>query len=96
MDRAYEAPINMEETKRKTIKDENIANMTIEERTQAYFDILKALGNNLGLTVAVPHGEDLILYDLWERKPLKLKINRGINIKKQDGEVTVEEFDRGK
>lgn len=96
MDRAYEAPINTEETKRKTIKEENIVNMTIEERTQVYFDILKALGNNLGLAVAVPHGEDLILYDSWGGKPLKLKINRGISIKKQDGEVTVEEFDRGK
>lgn len=95
MDRAYEAPIDMEETERKTIK-ENIAHMTIEDRVQLYFDIQKTLANNIGLTVAVPHGEDLILYDLWEGKPLKLKIYRGINVKKQDGEVTVEEFDRGK
>lgn len=94
MDRAYEAPINMEGTERKTIKEENIANMTMEDRAQLYFDIQRALANNLGLTVAVPHGEDLILYDLWEGKPLKLKINRGINIKKQDGKVTIEEFDR--
>ena len=70
--------------------------MTIEERVQLFFDVQNALVNDLGLAFPVKHGEDFPVYDLWERKLLKVKIDKGVNIKKQDGKVTVEEFDRGK
>lgn len=68
--------------------------MTIEERIQLFFDIQQTLVNDLGLAFPVKHGEDFPVYDLWERKLLKVKIDKGINIKKQDGKVTVETFDR--
>ena len=70
--------------------------MTIEERVQLFFDIQQTLANDLGLAFAVKHGEDFPLYDLWEEELLEVKINKGTNIKKQDGKVIVEEFDRGK
>ena len=68
--------------------------MTIEERIQLFFDIQQTLANDLGLAFPVKHGEDFPVYDLWEGKLLKIKIDKGVNIKKQDGKVTVEEFDR--
>lgn len=68
--------------------------MTIEERVQLFFDIQQTLANDLGLAFPVKHGEDFPLYDLWEGKLLDVKINKGVRIKKQDGKVTVEEFDR--
>ena len=68
--------------------------MTIVERVQLFFDIQQTLADDLGLTFAVKHGEDFPLYDLWEKELLEVKINKGATIKKQDGKVTVEEFDR--
>ena len=79
--------------KRKMRKGE-LTDMTIEERIQLFFDIQQTLANDLGLAFPVKHGEDFPVYDLWEGKLLKIKIDKGVNIKKQDGKVTVEEFDR--
>ena len=70
--------------------------MTIEERVQLFFDVQNALVNDLGLAFPVKHGEDFPVYDLWERKLLKAKINKGTTIWESDGKAIVEEFDRGK
>lgn len=76
------------------MRKEELTNMTIEERVQLFFDIQQTLANDLGLAFPVKYGEDFPVYDLWEGRLLKAKINKGTTIRKSDGKVIVEEFDR--
>lgn len=71
--------------------------MTIKERIDTFIEIQQMIANTLGLAVPVQHGEMFPLYDIWGHKLMNLKIHTGTEIKKEDGEITVTQFnDRGK
>lgn len=77
--------------------EEERKEMTIEERIDTFFEIQQMIANTLGLAVPVRHGDLFPLYDMWEHKLMNLKIHAGTEIKNEDGEITVTQFnDRGK
>jgi len=67
---------------------------SLQERVDLFLSVQQELANHLGIAVPVQHGETMKLYDVWEKKLVEVEIHKGTEIKKENGEITIIEFDR--
>ena len=68
--------------------------MTLQERAELFREIQQILADELGIAFAVPHGSPMMLYDIWEKKPVVLELIKGTEIKKEMGMLEIIPFDR--
>lgn len=74
--------------------DEGYRGASIQERVDLFLDIHQTLADQLGIAVPVQHGETMKLYDIWNQELVEVELHKGTEIKKENGEVIITEFDR--
>jgi len=67
---------------------------SLQERVDLFLEIHQTLADQLGIAVPVPHGETMKLYDVWNQELVEVELHKGTEIKKENGEITIIEFDR--
>ncbi|WP_175562055.1 hypothetical protein [Anaerocolumna xylanovorans] len=50
--------------------------------------------NKTGITYAVEHGQNIVLFDVRSNEPLELEITVGTEVKKTNGQMQITTFDK--
>ena len=68
--------------------------MSQEERIRKFMQLMNHATNETGITYAVQHGEDMIVFDLYTKQPVGLEIQIGTEVKKENGHISMTTFDK--
>ena len=68
--------------------------MNQEERIRRFMQLMNQASQETGITYAVQHGENMVVFDLHAQEPVELEIQVGTEVKKEGGRTTVTTFDR--
>lgn len=77
-------------------EEKRMADLSLDERMQKFQEAQQILADTIGIAVPVPHGEPMMLYDIWGQRIIEVTLLRGTEIKKEPGEkAKIAYFDRG-
>lgn len=65
-------------------------NEDLQSRVDIFFRIQSELADQLGLVYAVPHGQQVMLFDVWNKQKVDVNIIKGTEVKKAAGSRVVE------
>lgn len=68
--------------------------MSQQERINEYMRLMNEATTKTGITYAVEHGKNVVVFDLAENEPVELEITVGTEVKKENGITTVTTFDK--
>lgn len=68
--------------------------MNQEERIQEFMKAMTEATKKTGITFAVEHGENMVLFDVMKNEPVELEIIVGTEVEKKDGQTKITTFDR--
>ncbi|SHO50121.1 hypothetical protein SAMN02745217_02595 [Anaerocolumna xylanovorans DSM 12503] len=68
--------------------------MNQEERVKEFMRLMTDATNKTGITYAVEHGQNIVLFDVRSNEPLELEITVGTEVKKTNGQMQITTFDK--
>lgn len=68
--------------------------MNQKERIQKFMQLMTEVTNQTGITYAVAHSQNIVIFDVQTNEPVELEITVGTEVKRENGQTQITTFDK--